>query len=151
MGFLSSCPYPSISLSPFIMAKAMKKAVEEAPPMKKGMRRAMKAMKAVSVNAKAMKAMKAMKVVSVSAKAMKAMKAMKVVSVNAEGHEGDEGHEGREREREGHEGDEGHEVSWRGVIGAWAWLRRVVVSTSLLSVGQKMHLNLSDRGRTRVC
>ena len=33
------------SLSPFIMAKAMKKAVEEAPPMKKGMRRAMKAMK----------------------------------------------------------------------------------------------------------
>merc|ERR1711985_145182 len=72
-----------LSLSPFIMAKAMKKAVEEAPPMKKGMRRAMKAMKAVSVNAKAMKAMKAMKVVSVSAKAMKAMKAMKVVSVNA--------------------------------------------------------------------
>merc|ERR1711861_59066 len=59
-----------------------------------------------------------------------------------EGHEGDEGHEGREREREGHESDEGHEVSWRGVIGAWAWLRRVVVSTSLLSVGQKMQLNL---------
>merc|ERR1711904_365461 len=56
--------------------------------------------------------------------------------------EGDEGHEGREREREGHEGDEGHEGSWRGVIGAWAWLRRVVVSTSLLSVGQKMQLNL---------
>merc|ERR1719316_1603214 len=86
MPFLSSCPYPSISLSPFIMAKAMKKAVEEAPPMKKGMRRAMKAMKAVSVNAKAMKAMNAMKVVSVNAKAMKAMKAMKaikVVSVNA--------------------------------------------------------------------
>merc|ERR1712118_480556 len=52
-----------------------------------------------------------------------------------EGDEGDEGHEDREREREG---DEGHEVSWRGVIGAWAWLRRVVVSTSLLSVGQKM-------------
>jgi len=59
-----------------------------------------------------------------------------------EGDEGDEGHEGREREREGDEGDEGHEVSWRGVIGAWAWLRRVVVSTSLLSVGQKMQLNL---------
>merc|ERR1712017_41278 len=59
-----------------------------------------------------------------------------------EGHEGDEGDEGREREREGHEGDEGHEVSWRGVMGAWAWLRRVVVSTSLLSVGQKMQLNL---------
>merc|ERR1711924_457078 len=68
-----------------------------------------------------------------------------------EGHEGDEGHEGREREREGHEGDEGHEVSWRGVIGAWTWLRRVVVSTSLLSVGQKMQLNLSRQGRTRVC
>merc|ERR1711985_168187 len=68
-----------------------------------------------------------------------------------EGHEGDEGHEGREREREGHEGDEGHEVSWCGVIGAWAWLRRVVVSTSLLSVGQKMQLNLSRQGRTRVC
>merc|ERR1711869_77476 len=68
-----------------------------------------------------------------------------------EGHEGDEGHEGREREREGDEGDEGHEVSWRGGIGAWAWLRRLVVSTSLLSVGQKMQLNLSDRGRTRVC
>merc|ERR1711985_37488 len=65
--------------------------------------------------------------------------------------EGHEGHEGREREREGHEGDEGHEVSWRGVIGAWAWLRRVVVSTSLLSVGQKMQLNLSRQGRTRVC
>jgi len=63
------------------MAKAMKKAVEEAPPMKKGMRRAMKAMKVVGVNAKAMKAMKAMKVVRVNAKAMKAMKAMKVVSV----------------------------------------------------------------------
>merc|ERR1711988_1503001 len=75
--------YPSISFSPFIMAKAMKKAVEEAPPMKKGMRRAMKAMKVVSVNAKAMKAMKAMKVVSLNAKAMKAMKAMKVVSVSA--------------------------------------------------------------------
>merc|ERR1712100_1789 len=59
-----------------------------------------------------------------------------------EGDEGDEGHEGREREREGDEGDEGHEVSWRGVIGAWAWLRGVVVSTSLLSVGQKMQLNL---------
>merc|ERR1719238_2510010 len=59
-----------------------------------------------------------------------------------EGDEGDEGHEGREREREGDEGDEGHEVSWRGVIGAWAWLRRVVVSTSLLSVGQEMQLNL---------
>merc|ERR1712134_127302 len=59
-----------------------------------------------------------------------------------EGDEGDEGDEGREREREGDEGDEGHEVSWRGVIGAWAWLRRVVVSTSLLSVGQKMQLNL---------
>merc|ERR1711924_389325 len=59
-----------------------------------------------------------------------------------EGDEGDEGHEGREREREGDEGDEGNEVSWRGVIGAWAWLRRVVVSTSLLSVGQKMQLNL---------
>merc|ERR1712196_423597 len=59
-----------------------------------------------------------------------------------EGDEGDEGHEGREREREGDEGDEGHEVSWRGVMGAWAWLRRVVVSTSLLSVGQKMQLNL---------
>ena len=56
------------------MAKAMKKAVEEAPPMKKGMRRAMKAMKTVGVSAKAMKAMKAMKVVSVNAKAMKAMK-----------------------------------------------------------------------------
>merc|ERR1719326_1398783 len=68
-----------------------------------------------------------------------------------EGHEGDEGHEGREHEREGHEGDEGHEVSWQGVIGAWAWLRRVVVSTSLLSVGQKMQLNLCRRGRTRVC
>merc|ERR1712219_80396 len=68
-----------------------------------------------------------------------------------EGDEGDEGDEDREREREGDEGDEGHEVSWRGVIGAWAWLRRVVVSTSLLSVGQKMQLNLSDRGRTRVC
>merc|ERR1711939_1173191 len=68
-----------------------------------------------------------------------------------EGHEGDEGHEGREREREGDEGDEGHEVSWRGVIGAWAWLRRVVVSTSLLSVGQKMQLNLCRAGRTRVC
>merc|ERR1711943_97198 len=68
-----------------------------------------------------------------------------------EGHEGDEGHEGREREREGHEGNEGHEVSWQGVIGAWAWLRRVVVSTSLLSVGQKMQLNLCRRGRTRVC
>merc|ERR1711959_267569 len=81
-----------------------------------------------------------------------------------EGDEGDEGHEGREREREGHEGDEGHEgreceregdegheVSLRGVIGAWAWLRHVVVSTSLLSVGQKMQLNLSDRGGTRVC
>merc|ERR1711934_631582 len=59
-----------------------------------------------------------------------------------EGDEGDEGHEGRERDREGDEGDEGHEVSWRGVIGAWVWLRRVVVSTSLLSVGQKMQLNL---------
>merc|ERR1711861_57712 len=59
-----------------------------------------------------------------------------------EGNEGDEGHEGREREREGDEGDEGNEVSWCGVIGAWAWLRRVVVSTSLLSVGQKMQLNL---------
>merc|ERR1711904_697950 len=59
-----------------------------------------------------------------------------------EGDEGDEGHEGCEREREGDEGDEGHEVSWREVIGAWAWLRRVVVSTSLLSVGQKMQLNL---------
>merc|ERR1711959_220690 len=47
-----------------------------------------------------------------------------------EGDEGDEGHEAREREREGDEGDEGHEVSWRGVIGAWALLRRVVVSTS---------------------
>merc|ERR1711869_26610 len=59
--------------------------------------------------------------------------------------EGDEGHEGREREREGDEGDEGQEVSWRGVIGAWAWLRRVVVSTSLLlSVGQKMQLDLCD-------
>merc|ERR1712017_32512 len=58
------------------------------------------------------------------------------------GNEGDEGHEGREREREGDEGHEGDEVSWRGVIGAWAWLRRVVVSTSLLSVGQKMQLNL---------
>merc|ERR1712094_49174 len=68
-----------------------------------------------------------------------------------EGHEGDEGHEGREREREGDEGDEGHEVIWRGVIGAWAWLRRVVVSTSLLSVGQKMQLNLSRGGRTRAC
>merc|ERR1712167_441593 len=78
-----------------------------------------------------------------------------------EGDEGDEGHEGREREREGdegheggereREGDEGHEVSWRGVIGAWAWLRRVVVSTSLLSVGQKMQLNLCRGGRTRVC
>merc|ERR1712167_563023 len=64
------------------------------------------------------------------------------------GQEGDEGHEGREREQEG---DEGHEVSWRGVIGAWAWLRRVVVSTSLLSVGQKMQLNLCRGGRTRVC
>ena len=52
---------PSKAFSPFVMAKAMKKAVEEAPPMKKGMRRAMKAMKAVGVNAKAMKAMKAMK------------------------------------------------------------------------------------------
>merc|ERR1711861_75636 len=40
-----------------------------------------------------------------------------------EGDEGDEGHEDREREREGDEDDEGHEVSWRGVIGAWAWLR----------------------------
>merc|ERR1712118_308566 len=59
-----------------------------------------------------------------------------------EGDEGDEGYEGREREREGDEGDEGHEVSWRGVICAWAWLRGVVVSTSLLSVGQKMQLNL---------
>merc|ERR1711907_369865 len=59
-----------------------------------------------------------------------------------EGDEGDEGHEGRERDREGDEGDEGHEVSSRGVIGAWAWLRRVVVSTSLLSVGQKMQLKL---------
>merc|ERR1711881_634886 len=75
-----------------------------------------------------------------------------------EGHEGDEGHEGREREREGDEGHEGrereregHEVSWRGVIGAWAWLRRVVVSTSLLSVGRKMQLNLCRGGRTRVC
>merc|ERR1712093_279746 len=68
-----------------------------------------------------------------------------------EGDEGDEGHEGRERVREGDEGDEGHEVSWRGVIGAWAWLRRVVVSTSLLSVGQKMQLNLCRGGRTRVC
>merc|ERR1711937_1114865 len=65
-----------------------------------------------------------------------------------EGDEGDEGHEDREREREG---DEGHEVSWRGLIGAWAWLRRVVVSTSLLSVGQKMQLNLCRWGRTRVC
>merc|ERR1711869_135816 len=102
----------------------------EAPPMKKGMRRAMKAMKVVGVNAKAMKAMKAKKVVRVNAKAMK------------------EGHEGREREREG---DEGHEVSWHGVIGAWALLRRVVVSTSLLSVGQKMQLNLCREGRTRVC
>merc|ERR1711985_219630 len=82
-----------------------------------------------------------------------------------EGDEGDEGHEGREREREGDEGDEGdegrererdegdegHEVSWRGVIGAWAWLRGVVVSTSLLSVGQKMQLNLCRCGGTRVC
>merc|ERR1711887_476866 len=68
-----------------------------------------------------------------------------------EGDEGDEGHEDREREREGDEGDEGHEVSWRGVIGAWAWLRGVVVSTSLLSVGQKMQLNLCRGGRTRVC
>merc|ERR1712118_640062 len=59
-----------------------------------------------------------------------------------EGDEGDEGDEDREREREGDEGDEGHEVSWRGLIGAWAWLRRVVVSTSLLSVGRKMQLNL---------
>merc|ERR1712100_371770 len=62
-----------------------------------------------------------------------------------EGDEGDEGDEGREREREGDEGDEGDEVSWRGVIGAWAWLRCVVVSTSLLSsVGQKMQLDLCD-------
>merc|ERR1712054_549165 len=68
-----------------------------------------------------------------------------------EGDEGDEGHEGREREREGDEGDEGHEVSWHGVIVAWAWLRRVVVSTSLLSVGQKMQPNLCRGGRTRVC
>merc|ERR1711985_75925 len=62
-----------------------------------------------------------------------------------EGDEGDEGDEGREREREGDEGDEGdegHEVSWREMIGVWAWLRGVVVSTSLLSVGQKMQLNL---------
>merc|ERR1712017_28255 len=59
-----------------------------------------------------------------------------------EGHEGDEGHEGRECEREGHEGDEGHEVSWRGVIGAWAWLRRVVGSTSLLSVGLQVIRNI---------
>merc|ERR1712167_367250 len=66
-----------------------------------------------------------------------------------EGDEGDEGDEGREREREGDEGDEGHEVSWHGVIGAWAWLRGVVVSTSLLSVGQKMQLNLCRGGRTR--
>ena len=65
--------------------------------------------------------------------------------------EGDEGHEGRERERDGDEGDEGHEVRSRGVIGAWAWLRRVVVSTSLLSVGQKMQLNLCSGGRTRKC
>ena len=48
-----------------------------------------------------------------------------------------EGDGGRE---EAQEGDEGH-VSWQGVIGAWAWLRRVVVSTSLLSVSQKMQLN----------
>merc|ERR1711977_284251 len=68
-----------------------------------------------------------------------------------EGDEGDEGDERREREREGDEGDEGHEVSWHGVIGAWALLRRVVVSTSLLSVGQKMQLNLCREGRTRVC
>merc|ERR1712178_473443 len=67
------------------------------------------------------------------------------------GDEGDEGHEGREREREGDEGDEGHEVSWRGVIDAWAWLRRVVVSTSLLSVGPKTQLNLCRGGRTRAC
>ena len=79
--FLSSLSVSLDFFSPFVMAKAMKKAaVEEAPAMKKGMRRAMKArkaMKVVSVNAKAMKAMKAMKVVSVNAKAMKAMKAMK--------------------------------------------------------------------------
>ena len=49
---------------------AMKKTMKGAP-------KAMKAMKVVSVSAKAMKAMKAMKVVSVNAKAMKAMKAMK--------------------------------------------------------------------------
>merc|ERR1712182_117789 len=59
-----------------------------------------------------------------------------------EGDEGDEGHEDRERVREGDEGDEGHEVSWRGLIGVWAWLRGVVVSTSLLSVGENMQLNL---------
>ena len=45
------------------------------PPDRTGPDR--KAMKVVSVNAKAMKAMKAMKVVSVNAKEMKAMKAMK--------------------------------------------------------------------------
>merc|ERR1719258_528603 len=55
--------------------KAMKVVSVNAKAMK-----AMKAMKVVSVNAKAMKAMK---VVSVNAKAMMAMKAMKVVSVNA--------------------------------------------------------------------
>merc|ERR1712118_224387 len=113
------CPYPSISLSPFIMAKAMKKAGGEAPPMKKGMRRAMKAMKAVSVN-----------------EGDEGDEGDEGREREREGDEGDEGHEGREREREGDESDEGHEVSWRGVIGAWAWLRRVVVSTSLLSVGQ---------------
>merc|ERR1712139_204476 len=77
--------------------------------------------------------------------------------------EGDEGHEGRERREEGdeghegrerlEEGDEGHEVSCRsrGVIGAWAWLRRVVVSASSLSEGRKMQLNLCGGGRTRIC
>merc|ERR1712054_587336 len=113
-----------------------------------GPMKAMKAMKVVSVNKKAMKAMK---VVSVNAKAMKAMKAMKAVSVNAKAMKAMKAHEGREREREGDEGDEGHEVSWHGVIVARAWLRRVVVSTSLLSVGQKMQLNLCRGGRTRVC
>ena len=60
------------------MAKAMKKAAAEpAPAMKKGMRRAMKAMKAVNTQAKGTFAKKAMKAA--------AMKAMKVVNAEAKG------------------------------------------------------------------
>merc|ERR1712205_65714 len=83
------------------------------------MMKAMKAMKRVTVLAKAAapKAMKAMKRVNVIAKkaaAPKAMKAMKRVNIRGpEGHEGDEAREHPCQGRGGAEGDEGNEVSWR--------------------------------------